>query len=140
MGAIVHCEIRVRYMDRAAAFYTKVFGWIIKPLGDGYFMVHAGRATYGNGQTVGIDAVLAQRTGPEPTLEQAGSGYICNIEVEDIDATLEKIKAAGGKVVREKQTLEGVGAEAFCLDTEGNMISVMRDDTQQKLIPPTNER
>jgi hypothetical protein len=70
-----------------------VFDWIIEPVGSGkYWLVRAGRAQYTTGQTSGIDAVLTLRQGAHPTEEQAGKGlgYVCNIEVTDIDQTLEK--------------------------------------------------
>jgi hypothetical protein len=70
-----------------------VFDWIIEPVGSGkYWLVRAGRAQYTIGQTSGIDAVLTLRQGAHPTEEQAGKGlgYVCNIEVTDIDQTLEK--------------------------------------------------
>jgi uncharacterized protein len=66
-----------------------------------------------------------------------GMGYVCNIEVTDIDETLELVKATGGEVVRGKEPLEGVGFEAFCLDTEGNMFSVIHDEGLSALLPPT---
>jgi predicted enzyme related to lactoylglutathione lyase len=40
-------------------------------------------------------------------------------------------------VVRGKEPLEGVGFEAFCLDTEGNMFSVIHDEGLSALLPPT---
>jgi uncharacterized protein len=140
MAAIVHCEIRVADLERAKRFYTTVFDWIIEPVGSGkYWLVRAGRAQYTTGQTSGIDAVLTLRQGAHPTEEQAGTGmgYVCNIEVSDIDETLEKVKATGGEVVRGKEPLEGVGFEAFCLDTEGNMFSVIHDEGLSALLPPT---
>jgi uncharacterized protein len=136
-AAIVHCEIRVANMERAKKFYSTVFDWAIEPVGSGtYWLVHTGHAEYSTGQTSGIGAVLTLRKGAQPTEEQAGMGYVCNIEVADIDETLEKVKAAGGKVVRDKAPLEGVGHEAFCLDTEGNMFSVIHDDKLLRLTSP----
>ena len=51
-------------------------------------------------------------------------GYVCNMEVADIDETLEKVKATGGEVVRGKEALEGVGFEAFCLDTKATCLAL----------------
>ena len=62
-------------------------------------------------------------------------GYVCNIEVTDIDETLEKVKATGGEVVHGKEPLEGVGFEAFCLDTEGDIFIVIHDEGLSALLP-----
>ena len=137
-GAIVHCEIRVSDKERAKTFYTTVFDWNIKPVGNGtYWLVSTGRAIYDSGE-VGLDAVLKLREGPAPVDAQPINAFVCNIEVEDLDDALQRVVAAGGKIVRDKQALEGVGFEAFCQDTEGNVFSLMHDEGLKQLINPKN--
>lgn len=133
-GAVVHFEIRATNLDRAQTFYTSVFGWNIKALGDGYLFIGAGRAEYSGGQNIGIDGVIVLHKDGEPPKSQTPNAFVVNIEVEDIDATIAKIKQAGGSVVREKTPLEGVGHEAVCKDTEGNVFSVIHDDSLQKIV------
>jgi predicted enzyme related to lactoylglutathione lyase len=48
--------------------------------------------------------------------------------VEDLGATLDAVRAAGGTVVMEPVTIPTVGDLAFVEDTEGNVVGVMRDD------------
>jgi len=52
---------------------------------------------------------------PNPTL------YVA---VDSIDSALEKVEAAGGKVVTPNTPIPGMGAYARILDTEGNVIGL----------------
>jgi predicted enzyme related to lactoylglutathione lyase len=54
------------------------------------------------------------------------------IDVPDCDEYTEKIKAAGGKILGEKQAVPGVGYTALCQDTEGNMFGIMQEDENAK--------
>jgi hypothetical protein len=54
------------------------------------------------------------------------------IEVDSVDAFLEKITEAGGKVIAPKMPIPGVGYFAMCLDTEGNPFGLMEDDPDAK--------
>ena len=136
-GAIVHCEIRVSDKERAKKFYSSVFEWVINPVGDGtYWLVSTARAVYTKGVESGMDAVIRLRDGLAPTAEQPTNAFVCNIEVGDVDEALKRVVAAGGKVIRDKQPLEGVGFEAFCEDTEGNVFSLMHDEGLLQLSAP----
>jgi len=48
------------------------------------------------------------------------------ISVDDLDAMIEKVKAAGGRVVGEKQTVPGIGDTIYAIDTEGNTIGLIQ--------------
>ena len=48
------------------------------------------------------------------------------IAVDDIEASLAKITANGGKVLGELMPIPGVGQYASFLDTEGNRVSVLQ--------------
>lgn len=137
-GAIVHCEIRVSDKERAKKFYSSVFEWVINPIGDGtYWLVSTARAVYSEGVESGMDAVIRLREGSAPPTGQSTNAFICNIEVGDVDEALKRVAAAGGKVIRDKQPLEGVGFEAFCEDTEGNVFSLMHDEGLLQLREPS---
>ena len=112
MGRIIHVEIVAEDYDRAAGFYSKVFGWRVTPapVPDGYLL-----AETGPGQ--GIDgAIMSSRYQSQPT--------IAWIEVDDLDATLEAVRGAGGTPVGEIQDLPGVGRLSYVRDTDGVLIGL----------------
>ncbi|KXS14424.1 hypothetical protein M427DRAFT_341543 [Gonapodya prolifera JEL478] len=119
LGIIRHVEIPVKDLSRACAFYTAVFGWHIR-------------------ETVSPDCRLWSPTNPKKTEgthllggsfypskteDGAWGGPQINIAVQDILATLEKVVAHGGKVVRERREIPNapiVSFDAEFTDSEGN--------------------
>ena len=118
MGRVVHFELPVDDPQRAIQFYADVFGWNTQKW-DGpmdYWLLMTGA----EGEP-GIDGAL--------TLRGEGVSTVVNtIDVEDADAAMEAITAAGGKVITPKITVPGVGYMAYCLDTEGNQFGIMQSD------------
>ena len=47
-----------------------------------------------------------------------------------MDEYIEKAKTAGGKLVKAKETIEGMGAYAYVSDTEGNLLGLWEDAQQ----------
>lgn len=117
MSKIVHFEIPVDDPPRAIAFYRDALGWDISGYGDErYWMVQAGAA-----DEPGADGALIERSDlhRSPVLI-AGVG--------DIDATLERVRAAGGEVVSDRAAVPGVGWAAYVRDPEGNIVGVFQPD------------
>jgi uncharacterized protein len=118
MPRVIHFEIAADDPERAAAFYRQTFGWEIQkwegPME--YWVIMTGPAS-----EPGIDGGLAKRTEP-------GSGTENTIGVDSVDASLRRVVACGGKVVRPKSAVPGVGWLAYCEDTEGNRFGLMHDD------------
>ena len=113
---VVHFAINADDCERAKNFYETVFGWRFEPWGPPDFW-----------QVVtspdGIRGALHRR---HEELTGTGSrGYDCTIRVQDIEAVLAKLKAAGGKIVSPPFLIENVGTVARFEDTEGNHASVM---------------
>jgi predicted enzyme related to lactoylglutathione lyase len=69
----------------------------------------------------GIDGGLAMRMG-------STSGFENTISVDSVDDYTAKIEARGGKVIRPKMGIPGVGWLVYCQDTEGNAFGLMEDD------------
>jgi predicted enzyme related to lactoylglutathione lyase len=112
MGRIVHVELVAADHDRAAEFYTKAFGWQITPapMPDGYLL-----AVTGAGE--GIDGAIMNRRYQE-------QATVVWIGVDDMEATLEAVRGAGGKQEGEIQELPGVGRLCHVRDTEGVLIGL----------------
>jgi uncharacterized protein len=117
MPRVVHFEISADDMDRARAFYETVFGWEFKKW-DGpaeYWTV-----TTGPNDHPGINGGLFKRKGPV--------GHVNTVEVPDLDDSVAKVEANGGKVVMPKMAIQGVGWLVYCQDTEESVFGVMQPD------------
>ena len=122
MGRVVHFEIPTDDVERAIRFYRQVFGWKIEKW-EGpveYWLV-----TTGPEGEPGIDGGMGKRTSPS-------EGVVNTIDVRSVDDTVEKIEQAGGKIIRPKQAVPGVGWLAYCEDSEGNPFGIMQADPNTK--------
>jgi predicted enzyme related to lactoylglutathione lyase len=118
MGRVVHFEIPVDDAERAARFYSDAFGWQANKW-EGpveYWLV-----TTGPSDEAGIDGALTLRGGLATT-------WTNTVDVASVDETLDKVQAAGGKVLAPKMAVPGVGWAAYCQDTEGNTFGLMQAD------------
>ena len=114
-GDLVHFEINTKDPQRAKKFYGSVFGWKYKDSeipGVEYYVI--------DGVTPG-GAINPQTDG---SATKAPTIYF---GTDNIDATLKKIKDAGGKT-DEKAPIPGQGWFAACVDLDGNAISVYQND------------
>ncbi|MBD3285235.1 VOC family protein [candidate division WOR-3 bacterium] len=115
MPRVNYFEMQALDPERAAEFYTRVFGWDIKKW-DGpadYWLINTGEGE-------GIDGGMAKG--------QTGAGTILSIDVDSVDDYTKKITGAGGNVIKPKQALPGSGWLALCEDTEGNTFYIMEND------------
>ena len=121
MPRVVHFEIPAENPDRAAAFYKKAFGWKIEkwPGPMEYWMVNTGAEG-----TPGINGGLMKNTQVKTTTNTIG--------VESVDAAVDTVTKAGGKLVMPKTPIPTVGYFAYLTDTEGNLIGVMQPDPNAK--------
>ena len=122
----VHFEIYAADLARAQKFYGDIFGWTFntwKGEGFDYVLVMTGDKT-----TPGINGGLLKRAGAEPVDGQAVNAAVLTMEVDDIDAYITKIEAAGGKVALAKMNMGGVGFMAYYKDTEGNVFGLMQPE------------
>src|SRR3989339_404134 len=101
MNRVMHFEINSQDPQKAIDFYSQVFGWEIKkwdnPAMD-YWLVMTG----GEKEPGGINGGIMKRQGPNPTTNEAINSFVCSIDVQSIDESLEKIKQAGGQIVNQK--------------------------------------
>jgi len=117
MNRVVHFEISAYEPERAADFYTKVFGWEIKKWDGGfdYWMVMTG-----DEKEPGIDGAIMKRSLPK------GSSTVNTVTIEDAEQIKEKIIQAGGKQVTDFEIIPKVGKFAYFEDTEGNLFGILQ--------------
>ncbi len=122
MPRVVHFEISADEPERAINFYTNVFGWSFQKWEspEPYWLV-----TTGEEGEPGINGGLFIRKGPV--------GHVNTIEVDDLDAFLDKAIANGGKIAVPKMAVPGVGYLAYCQDTEESVFGIMQMDATAKL-------
>jgi predicted enzyme related to lactoylglutathione lyase len=114
-------------MARAKQFYGSIFGWELAdyPMADGSQYVGArsvavDEATHLPKEPGAINGGIVPRSAhlPAPVLA---------MNVSSVDEYVTKIEAAGGKVVKPKVEIGGMGYYAYVSDTEGNVIGLWED-------------
>ena len=126
MDPVVHFEMPARDKARMRKFYESSFGWKTKQLGKemGEYVIAMTSETDKNMMVKKpgtINGGFYQRS--DDPLTQAPSFVI---QVENLEKSMEKVKAAGGKINREPQDIPGIGMFTSFTDTEGNIVSMMQ--------------
>ena len=109
----VHIELMSTDAGKAKSFYGKLFDWTLEdmPMGDGtYTMVKVGEGTGG-----GI------MKNPIPN---APSSWLSYVLVDDVNKALEKAKSLGGKVMKDKTDVMGMGSFGIITDPTGAMLGL----------------
>ena len=132
MSRVVHFEIQVDDMERAQAFYSDVFGWEFQDWSSSVGGVPYWGAITGPDDKLGINGGLLMRPAPAPAPHQGANAFVCTMQVDDYDATEQKILAAGGSVALPKMALVGMAWQGYYLDTEGNTIGLHQADPEAK--------
>src|SRR3982751_5079410 len=108
MDAVVHFEMPYDDAGRVAAFYRSAFGWNTEALGAemGHYVLATTTATDARGPTTpgAINGGFFHRSADMPA--QSPSVVIA---VDEIQASMEKGRRAGGDVLGEPMEIPGVG-------------------------------
>ncbi len=89
-----HIELNTTDVNKAKAFYTKLFDWQLEDVMDGaYTMIKVGKGTGGG-----------LMKNPMPGVP---SFWLAYVEVDDIEASTKKAASLGAKVVRDVQDPTG---------------------------------
>jgi len=127
MPRVVHFEIHAADPERAVNFYKTLFGWTFQkwegPME--YWLV-----TTGADNEPGINGGLMPRQGEIDG--QAVIAYVCTVDVENVDASVQSALDNGGQIALPKMPIPGMGWLAYCKDTEGNIFGMMQGDPNAK--------
>jgi len=119
MNAIGWFDIYVDDLDRATAFYEKVLGQKLEPIGD----------PTGESQMMSFPADMG-RYGAAGALSKSAhagpgvGGTIVYFASQDCAVEAGRVADAGGQIVRPKFSIGEFGWVALCQDTEGNMFGL----------------
>jgi uncharacterized protein len=121
MPKIIHFEFAVDNVERAIKFYDSVFGCKTRKSSvTDYWVINTG-------------------TEPQPDVgggiylrKDAPASVIHTVQVPLVDDSIKKITKNGGKVIKPKEPIPGVGYFAYCQDTEGNIFGIMQRDPSAK--------
>lgn len=134
MDSVVHFELPAGDSARSADFYSKVFGWktiLLGPEMGNYTLAQTGPTDEkGMPEKSGcINGGIFQKTKPE-------QGVSVVISVEDLQASIQKIKDAGGTILgggnpnkkspEEPDDIPGIGLYVAFVDTEGNRMGMLQ--------------
>jgi predicted enzyme related to lactoylglutathione lyase len=128
MGRVIHFEIHAAQPARAIGFYEKMFGWKFNKWGEvDYWLVSTGDPT-----ARGIDGGLVPRRGDAPAEMAPVHGYVCTVDVDNLDAHVEKLASCGGSIALPRMPIPTIGWLAYGKDTEGNIFGMMQADPNAK--------
>lgn len=103
---------------KAKDFYASVLGWEFDAFelpNGAYWIARMGEQVVG-----GIGGL---ETGPEGT---TASAWVSWIEVDDVDARVERARFAGGEVIEEPHDVPAVGRTAVLRDPTGALIGLLQ--------------
>lgn len=123
MNKVVHFELPTDDLERAKKFYQEIFGWQMRDMPEMHYVL---------ANTVEVD----ERQMPKESGAINGGMFerkdfmvapTFSIDVKSIEEAVEKIKKAGGTILREKTSVGTMGFVAYFKDTEGNVLSLWQN-------------
>ncbi|WP_460462271.1 VOC family protein [Arthrobacter pigmenti] len=119
-GRVTHFEVPADDQDRARNFYSSAFGWDITSMPEVDYNMVVTTPTDEQGIPSEPGAINGGIFGRYGELK----GPIITIDVDDIDAALEKIGSLGGSTVEPKAPVMDMGFYAYFRDSEGNLMGL----------------
>ncbi|HEV8323064.1 MAG TPA: VOC family protein [Myxococcota bacterium] len=113
----VHVEISSRDLERAKLFFGQVFGWTYQVSMPNYAVIQSGLKPGDYGCAGAVMPVPVGMPGPTVTVY---------VQVDDVDAALGRVAAAGGQVLGQKMEVPGYGWFAPFRDLDGNVMCVWK--------------
>jgi predicted enzyme related to lactoylglutathione lyase len=128
-GAPCWFDLSTSDLARAKAFYGELFGWSATDTGD----------EFGNYNIVSKGgADLAGMAGKMPGMDDMPDAWTVYLAVEDIQAAVEKTKAAGGQVMFDAMEIGDQGSMTVIADPSGAVVGLWQPN-QRKGFELNNE-
>jgi predicted enzyme related to lactoylglutathione lyase len=110
---VVHFEVLGQDAEATQAFYAKIFDWPMEKVMDAYAMV----------RPVGEDGIAG---GVGSTMGNGPGHSTFYVEVDDLQATLDAIEAAGGSTVQPPMDVPNGPSIALFNDPDGNLVGIVK--------------
>jgi len=124
MPRVIHFEIHASDPEAISKFYAELFGWkIAKFEGMDYWLVDTGEKA-----APGIDGGIVKRMGEPAESGQGVNAYVCVVDVESLDTSLERALALGATLAVPKMPVPGVGSLAYVKDPDGNILGMLQPE------------
>ncbi len=126
MNPVVHFEMPANDRKRMADFYTSVFGWQANLMGEemGNYVTVATSEMDEKGMPKRVGSInggFFPRQADSPNQHPS-----VVIAVDDIKASIKKVKDSGGKVLGEPVEIPKIGLYVSFYDTENNLVSMLQ--------------
>lgn len=121
MNQLCYFEIQSSNPAREAAFYQQVFGWKfskVEGLAIEYYQI----------ETPNIHGGLLTRPAAVPPTHSGTNAFTCSFEVDDFDATAQKILSAGGQIAMDKFAIPNKCWQGYFLDPDHNTFGLVQLD------------
>jgi predicted enzyme related to lactoylglutathione lyase len=110
---VIHWEISGRDPERLQRFYGDLFGWKVDATNPEYGLVEAGDGIGGG--------IMRSPAGAPPHVT-------VYVQVDSLEAALDRVGELGGEQLLGPTPIENVGAFALFRDPEGNVIGLLRTE------------
>ena len=118
----VHVELQTKDLDKAKKFYQGIFDWRFEdmPMGNGmsYTGINVGEGTGGGMWT-------------NPAAPNGPAHWLAYVNVDNIDATIEKARGLGGTVVQPKTEVAEMGWYSVITDPSGATLGLWQSKPGQ---------
>lgn len=128
-GDFIWYELLTSDADRAGEFYGRVFGWTSQPSGQPDMDYRFFSSGDGTAMADGVGGYMAIT--PDMAEHGARPAWIGYLAVDDVDASVAAIKAAGGAELMPAMDIDGVGRMAMVADPTGAPFYVMRGTSDE---------
>ena len=108
---VVHVEIPAANLESAGKFYSDLFGWKIQHMPEMNYTMWEAEDYTGGGF-------------PEVSDEYPAGQVLVYIDSDDIEADLKNVVKLGGKVLRQKTEITGMGWFGIFKDPTGNVLAL----------------
>lgn len=116
MSRPIHFEIHGDDPVAATEFYSALFGWKVEQWGDQPYWLY----TTGE-EEPGID-------GASSPSQDHGQKVVLTVQVENLEASIEAARTAGGTVIMESAPIPGVGTLSQVLDPNGVLVGLLQPE------------
>jgi predicted enzyme related to lactoylglutathione lyase len=117
VSRVVHFELLSDDPEQSLKFFSEAFGWENQSWpGQTYWLVNTG-----DDKDLGINGGI-MRSSDFPHTQNA----VITIDVPDIGEALQKVEAAGGKVISPERKIGEAGWAAYAADPQGVVVGIWK--------------